>query len=463
MRWARILLLTLAAAMLAVLLLNRSWFDEPLLPELAALRSPQPVILDGNAYPFALGFLAAEDRDPRAAGVDIVGRMRARRDRGEPATVGQEEKRAILGESLTIEGLGTGSRPITEPSAATKSLGKKCLPRHRLDCAEQLIALAASIDPAEPPLKTLFARYETLLQQAHYVETPAPDPATPWPPLGPIAELGRLRLAVSFRTDPTAVFLEKASQELRFWRMTLRESQLLGTKMSALASIRWAHDFLSTLMRERPLDARDLELLRGFVGPFTREESDIGAAFLSESRTELLGGEPWVAVDASWLIRSMLQKNATFNQQFREMIEPMRRRSSLDAREYYEQKGFEPLRHEFHLTPSLFYNFGGKLALSRSPWDPEQFPARVHDEDGRIALLLIQAQIEERPDRDVATLVRSSAHRNPYTGEAMEYDARAGTLGFACLHTAFHPPEPADRCMVALGRRSLGASRAPDR
>ena len=301
-------------------------------------------------------------------------------------------------------------------------------------------------------LAVLFARYETLLQQAHYVETPAPDPMTPWPPLGPIQELGRLRLAISFRTDPTPVFLEKASQDLAFWRMTLREAQLLGTKMSALAAIRWAHDFLSTLMRERQLDARDLERLRGFVRPFTREEGDIGAAFLSESRTALLGGAPSVAGDASWVVRLLLQKNATFNQEFRETIEPLLGLSSLDAREYYDHKGYEPLRREFRVAPGMFYNLGGKLALSRSTWDAHLFPARVHDEDGRITLLLLQAQIEERPDLDVASFVRASTLRNPYTGEPMEYDSRAGTLGFACLHTAFHPPEPADRCMVALGR-----------
>jgi hypothetical protein len=34
------------------------------LPELEALRKPQPATLDGNAFPFALGFLAAEGRDP---------------------------------------------------------------------------------------------------------------------------------------------------------------------------------------------------------------------------------------------------------------------------------------------------------------------------------------------------------------------------------------------------------------
>ena len=110
---------------------------------------------------------------------------------------------------------------------------------------------------------------------------------------------------------------------------------------------------------------------------------------------------------------------------------PCERRSSLGAREYYDYKAYEPLRHEFHLAPGMFYNLGGKLALSRSTWDAHQFPSRVHDEDGRITLLLLQAQIEERPDLDVATLVRSSTLRNPYTGEPMEYDSRAGTISFA--------------------------------
>jgi hypothetical protein len=233
--------------------------------------------------------------------------------------------------------------------------------------------------------------------------------------------------------------------------MTLREAQLLGTKMSALAAIRWAHDFLSTLMRERQLDAGDLAQLRGFVRPFTREESDIGAAFLSESRTSLLGGMPSVAGDASWVVRLLMQKNATFNQEFRETIEPMRLRASLGPREFYERKGYEPLPHEVRLDPWMLYNLGGKLALSRSSWDPHQFPPRVHDEDGRITLLLLQAQIEEHAELDIATIVETSEHRNPYTGNAMEYDSHARTISFRCVCTAFHPPEPADQCGLALG------------
>jgi len=445
-------LLGLLALALLLVAINRPWFDEALAPGLVALRESKPAPLEGNAFPFALGFLAAEGRDPRAAGVEIVRILQARRDRGEPATLGEEEKKAILGAPLSIAGLATKSRTIAEPSAATTSLGRACLPRYDLDCAHRLIAQVESLDPKEAPLAVLLPRYETLLQQVHYVETPAPDPTTPWPPLGPIQEIGRLRLAISFRSDSTEVFLQKASQELAFWRMALREGQLLGTKMSALAAIRWTHDFLSTLMRERQLDAGDLERLRGFVRPFTREESDLGAAFLSESRTSMLSGMPSVAGDAPWMVRLLLQKNATFNQEFRDTIEPLRERASLDARQYYDRKAYEPLRQEFPLGPGMLYNLGGKLALSRSSWDGQLFPARVHDEDGRITLLLLQAQIEERPDLDVATIVRSSTLRNPYTGAAMEYDPRAGTIGFDCLHTAHHPPEPADRCVVALGR-----------
>jgi hypothetical protein len=80
-----ILLLLTAIAALLVVLLNLARFDEPLLPEIAALRQLRVVALEGNGYPLALGFLAAEDRDPHEAGVEIITAMSERRDRGEPA------------------------------------------------------------------------------------------------------------------------------------------------------------------------------------------------------------------------------------------------------------------------------------------------------------------------------------------------------------------------------------------
>ena len=178
-------LLGLIVLALLIVGINHPWFDEALAPELVALRDSKPAPLEDNAFPFALGFMAPADHDPRAAGIEIVRVLQARRDRGEPATISKEEKDAIRGEPLTLDGLGTQSRPIAEPSAATTSFGQICLPRYELDCAHRLIAQAALLDPGEPPLSVLLPRYETLLQQVHYVETPAPDPMTPWPPLDP--------------------------------------------------------------------------------------------------------------------------------------------------------------------------------------------------------------------------------------------------------------------------------------
>ena len=115
---------------------------------------------------------------------------------------------------------------------------------------------------------------------------------------------------------------------------------------------------------------------------------------------------PSVAGDASWVVRLLLQKNATFNQEFRETIEPMR------GVHHSTHGSTTTTRHTSHCATSSSWRqacsttLGGKLALSRSTWDAHQFPSRVHDEDGRITLLLLQAQIEERPDLDVATIVR---------------------------------------------------------
>ena len=108
--------------------LNLSRFDEPLLPELEALRKSKSAPLDDNAYPFALGFLATKGRDPRAAGVEIIGVLQARRDRGEPATIGKEEKQAILGAPLANDGLAYRVKRDREAAFGTDEFVRPGLP-----------------------------------------------------------------------------------------------------------------------------------------------------------------------------------------------------------------------------------------------------------------------------------------------------------------------------------------------
>jgi hypothetical protein len=114
---------------------------------------------------------------------------------------------------------------------------------------------------------------------------------------------------------------------------------------------------------------------------------------------------------------------------------PLRLRASLSAAEFYRQKGYEPWRYPMRWMPSPLYNLGGKqylkIMLELNNW--QDYIARVHDVEGRIGLVLLQAEIALNAGQSVGEVVKASRYRNPYTGEPMDYDAGAGTIGFPCL------------------------------
>jgi len=440
---ASLMLVTaLALLPLLVLIVNLSWFDEPLLPELASLRTPQLVSMDDNAYVFAFGFLAADERAPRVAGQEIVQALRERYERGQRIALGPEEVAVILGGS------------DLEATWQTKFKSLVCNARVYMDCAERLIAEVAQTDSQHPRLSILLDRYDKFLRQTRFEENGERDAYTPFPPYRQLRDVGRLRLAISYRDESTLEFLEKTAGDFESWVTILRESEALATKMVSLAGIQDDLDFVSTLMRNRPLGDDDLHLIDRFLRPFTSEESDIGEAFVSEARIALLSEPHPMITRSSWITRLMLQENAALNEEYLAVFVPMRLRASLSAREYYRQRAYERLPYHIRTFPPPLFNLGGKLALRSSVWFPDAqlYLARVHDQNGRISLVSLQAEIEQRPDTAVEDVVRLSMHRNPYTDDPMEYDAQAQTIGFKCLHTVFHPPAPPDVCRFRIGR-----------
>jgi hypothetical protein len=433
------LILLAAAASLSFLavVVNLSWFDEALRPELASLRRPQPVSMEDNSYALVFGFLAADERDPRIAGYEIVDALRERYEQGQRIALSSDEMGVILG----------GSN-LDAWEAEFESFD--CSTRVYMDCAERLIAEVAQTDSRHPRLSVLFARYDTIVRQARYKENQERDVYTPPPPYQQLARVGRLRLALSYRDDSTREFLEKAAADFEWWVMILRDSETLVTKMVSLAGIQNNLDFLSTLMRNRTLSEDDIQVINSFLRPFTSDETDIGEAFISEARVAVLSEPHPMISESSWISRLMLQENATLNEEFVTVFAPVRLRASLTAQEYYRQEAYKPLPYDFRLFPPPLYNLGGKLAR-RSAWgDAQIFLARVHDQNGRIALVLLQAEIEQDPSTAVEDVIRMSDHRNPYTNDPMEYDAQAQTIGFKCLHTVFHPPARPDTCSFRI-------------
>lgn len=428
-------LLLLAAV---VLLVNLPWFDATLDPDLQRLEHVEPLMLEGNAYPIALGFAAADGLDPRASGEKILQALHERFLRGEPITLEAEEMNAFLG----------GMAKREDWQARIESLD--CNARVELDCADRLIAEVTPLEAQDARLGVLLNRYESMIREEHFVESQERDVYTPGPPYGRILDVGRIRLAMSLRESSTSDLLNKAAEDFRFWTRMLRESDTLVAKMISLAGIQNTLDFLSASLRRRELTESEAQFLRDFLRPLTAEESDIGEAFLSEARIAVLSETPPVAMGSPWFVRRSLQRNATLNELYSKIIVPMRHRAALTPREFYTQLAYEPLNHDLREFPLSPFNWGGHIALRNANWDPEQFVARVQDANGRISLVMLQAELKQKPGVDVSDVVSASRWRNPYTGDPMDYDPESRTIGFACLHTAFHPPASPDNCSVAL-------------
>lgn len=437
------LMMTAAVASLLLLavIVNLSWFDEALRPELASLRTPQPVSMEDNSYTLIFGFLAADERDPRVAGQEIVATLRSRFEQRQRIALSSEEMAVILG----------GSN-LDAWEAEFESLA--CSSRVNTDCAERLIAEVAQADSRDPRLSVLLDRYDTIISQTLYRESQERDVHTPFPPFRELVRVGRLRLALSYRDDTTREFLERAGADFGFWTMLLRESEALAAKMISLAGIQNNLDFLSTLMRNRTLSEDDIRVINRFLRPLTKDESDIGEAFISEARIAVLSEPHPMTLESSWILRLMIQENATLNEEFLTVFSPVRLRASLTARAYFREAAYEPLPYDLHIFPPPLYNLGGKLARKSAWGDVQIFSARVHDQSGRISLVLLQAEIERHPDVNVEVVIQMSDHRNPYTDNPMEYDAQAQTIGFECLHTVFHPPAPPDLCSIRIGATS---------
>ena len=425
------------AVVLLTLFINLSWFDEELHPELARLMPPQPVSMEDNAYPLVYGLLAADDRDSRAAGLEIIDTLRSRFAAGGRATLSAEEIDDILGNPDPAEVWNE-----LFPSAS-------CNSRFEIDCADRLIAELASGGIDNARLNILLQRVETMLAMSRFEENQEFDAYTPVPPYGPLMAIAKIRLAAKFLEAPTAQLLDDIGQDIAFWKLMLRDGQSLIAKMVALAGLRNDTQFLSALMRERDLSPTELAAITDILTPFSDEERDIGETFLAEARIAMLSGKSLgVFLDGPVAItRLAVQENATLNENFLTTTMPLRFRASLSGSEYYAERGYELQDSDVRLFPPPLYNLGGKLVLKLlvNQSGLTGYISRVHDMDGRIALVLLQAEILADPDRRIERVVTESRHRNPYTLEPMHYDADEGTLSFECLGNA------ADVCAVAIG------------
>lgn len=412
------------------LFINLPWFDEELHKDLLDLNAPRDFLVEGNAYPLFRGFLAAADRDPREAGLRIIRTMQQRSRAGEPARLTNEEVDEILGHPSKVKAWRHGLRSSSCNYRIEKGL----------DCLDRVIAEATDANLDKPELRLLLNRYEQLLQAPRWEEFQELDHNSlsvpePW---GDLSEISRIRLVQSMRTNTTTRFLQDISGDIRFWKRILDGGHWMISKMIAADFLRRDAMFLSTFMRTRKLSAEELRGMSAVLAPLTESERNIEDAFMGDLRFAGIGSRSVLdSVGGRWSwLQPVLQENATANEIYVTHTLPLRLRASLSAAEFYRQRAYKPFRvKELRFMPPPLYNLGGKLLLRKYfGYDilSDQI-SRVHDNDGRIALVLLQAEVALNADRSVQDVVNESRYRNPYTGEPMHYDSKKGTISFRCL------------------------------
>jgi hypothetical protein len=420
------------------LFINLSWFDEELNKDLVALNTPRDVPMEGNAYPLFYGFLAAADRDPAEAGLKIIRTMQERSRAGEPAMLTNDEVDEILG------------HPGPEVwKGALRSTNCNSSVVAGLDCLDRVVTEATDANLDNPRLRLLIERFEQLLQVPRWKEFRELDyNSVSMPqPYGDLTTISRIRLGESIRTNTTARFLLDISQDIRFWKRMLDGGQNLMSKMIALGGLHFDAKILSTLMRTRKLSAEELRGMSDVLSPLTESERNIEEAFLGELWFSSMSGRMSIVDDWMSLSRLALQRNATANELYMTRTLPVRLRASLSAAEFYRQRAYEPLNDRMRFMPPPLYNLGGKLLLRGFVGygtSSLNYISRVHDLDGRISLVLLQAEVALKADIGVQDVVKGSRYRNPYTGEPMDYDPSNGTISFPCL------ARPRDVCAVKL-------------
>ena len=406
---------------------NWSLFDETLVPELEALTKPTPLDMADNAYPLLVGLSSASDRDPFEVGEGVINLLRSK----------FEAKQRIELSDQEFEHLH-GPREIDKQwQAELPSLS--CNARLAMDCADQLINELDNKILDNERIQVLLSRYDTMLEQAHFRENKEMDAYTPLPDFTLLMRISRIKLALAYRNQSADDFIKTVAKDMAFWKLMLREGQLLIAKMVSIAGVRNDLQFLSVLMRQKDITLEQQALLTQLTQPFTPEELDIGETFLAESIYMVSSSnQDLLNEDSSWLISSLIrlttQRNATANEYYTYMVVPTQLRATLSSEEFYQQGGYKALYYPFRTFPPSLYNLGGKITSKElANYRIQDYITRMHDMVGMISLAALQLEIETKPELPLAEVINRSVHRNPYTRQAMEYDSQTQTLGFDCL------------------------------
>lgn len=419
---------------LALLVINRS--DELPSGDVATLRSllETPLVADAdNGYVYALGLAVAADQDP----VEQGGKRRAFLARMNP---GDTDMR---GASLSGERTDFG----TERAPAVKSIQRACQ-QDGNRCADLLVEAPEVLETWLNSETWLLERYGQMLQRRQWQDV-VPNSAFAFPSFQLLMDAQELHLLAVWRHarqgDASSV-RDRLQQDLQFWRMTLRSSRTLLTRMIAVAAIHRHFRIGNLALRALPVDLQSQAVPEAWRQPITREERGLYLALAGEStfsaglNRELaqaglgpaLGGsatlDRWSAclfqpqatsnLLAAWLLETARAFDVAELRQMPQVVERYRT---------MEIPMLQSLMHPYNPIGHILIDVGKPSYVNYAPAAADLEGVR------RAALLAATLRTRGITPANAPAAIRASPLTDPYTGAPLQWDAEHASVVFTGL------------------------------
>lgn len=404
----------------------------------------RPTVADAaNAYVLLLGLGVSKEEDPFAWGVKRKAYLDAF-----PAGVAADEPAVLPGMDHDF----TGHR-----SASTKRLIDACREADH-GCWSHLRQHPAQVDGWLDSESWLLDRYVGMIGLTQWQESIPADLRMPFPAYGSSMDGQRLLLMKAWRhasLGEAAAARELLQRDIAFWRMVLRSSDILISKMIATAAIQ-RHFAMGNLVFRRldevgadtspptswgvPMDRSERSMLRAFAGEWRFSRSAVAASL----EDEVVATEQFDHRIHGWALLPALKREATNNLFAANMVRLI---DGMDVEMTEMPEAVEALElPRGNWLPSLYNPIGDILSRTAYPaYVP--YAVRPSDLEGarRAALLAIELRIDgaRRSPTGLEARIANSPLKEPYRGAPFVWDAATGSIVFQGL-------EPAPR-----GRRAV--------
>lgn len=394
----------------------------------------RPEVADAdNGYIYAMGFPVAPDADPQAAGLQRLAWLRHRAEHPED-----------------------WMRP--DPLQSFEPTSSPAAKRIFDACGWSSDNCDAALEAADATLPEWFRaeqwrvdRYRTLLARPGWLETLPPDVATPLPAYAPVLQAQRLLLARAYylagQRDANGV-REILEQDVRFWRTVLATSDILISRMIAVAALARHFNMGNLALRRLPLEMQLAAMPDAWRGPLTKEELSWHRCFAGEwvyghnvlrqtmVENAMVGESPsFVQRLQDLALKPLFQLQDTSNQRA-EMLARAADALQVPIERFIEGRDaaeaiFEAPAGKIGTLANLYNPIGDILSgIGSSSYDV--YPPRVADIEGarRAAVLATELRSRKVDIANIRTELELSDLRTPYTGAPFVWDSQARAIVF---------------------------------